>query len=1031
MSDRMRLIPFDKLMEWILAEYQGEGSVFGVPREKFYHRANAANLALFGGTGAGADPHMENPLGPAAGPNTQLAQNIIASYLAGSRFFELKTVQILDGEDLPVAKPCILANDEGYNVEWSTELTVPDAMNEYIKAWFALQILSREFSLGSSRGFIFNMSVGYDLEGIKSPKIDAFIEGLKDASGTSVWQECREFLLNHLEMFQTIDRDFVVGIPPQICASITLSTLHGCPPAEIERIAVYLLEEKKLHTYVKCNPTLLGYEFARTTLDQLGYDYLAFDDHHFRNDLQFHDAVPMIARLKAFAAERNLTFGVKLSNTFPVKIHRRELPGEEMYMSGRALYPLTINLAYKLAGAFQGDLRISYSGGADVHNIARIYATGIWPITLATTILKPGGYLRLKQLADLLALENQVRDFTGVNVAALRRLAEAALADPYHHKDSREVESRKLSNHLPLTDCFIAPCKNGCPIGQDAPEYIRLVGEGRYREAFEVIVAKNPLPFITGTLCNHRCMTKCTRIDYDQAVGIRATKLLAAQKAFAAYIDDLKEVTCDSPFKVAVIGAGPAGLAAGYFLGKNGMDVTLFDRKDRIGGIIEHVAPDFRIAKEAIAHDMDLIRKTGVKFRLGVAADFSIAALREEGFQYVFIAIGAWKPGFLKLDPCDREVLNVLEFLECYNKRRDSLKLGKNVAVVGAGNSAMDAARSAKRLSGVENVYIVYRRTRKYMPADREELQLALADGVEFKELLAPLSWEKGVLQCQRMELGAPDTSGRRSPVPVPGEFVTLEIDTVIAAVGEKVDAGLLTQNGIAVDGNGRIQADPETGETNLRNVFIGGDALRGPATIVEAIADGAKFARVVLAREKDQKLDLEKAVRFDADRQLGEIRDKKGVLQPEPSRRPGEEHERCLECNYLCNLCVEVCPNRANIALRVSGQNFGCGNQILHVDGMCNECGNCAAFCPYDGAPYRDKPTLYWSRADFEDSKNAGFVMLDETGRRFRVRLGDQVVDVVFDAAGQCAGEIPGEFAEIIWTAYKDYGYLMPKEIE
>ena len=729
MSDRMSPISFEKLIKWALTENVNEHSIFGVAQDKFFIKSNPQNLKLFGAM-------LENPLGPAAGPHTQLAQNIIAAYVAGSRFFELKTVQLLDGEDLPVSKPCILANDEGYNVEWSTELTVPDAFNEYVKAWFALNILSKELSLGSNTGFIFNMSVGYDLAGIKSPKVDTFIESLKDASQTSIWKECQVYLQNNLSLFKNIDHEFVKGISSKICASITLSTLHGCPPAEIDRIARYLLNEKKLHTYVKCNPTLLGYKFARDILNQMGYDYLVFDEHHFKNDLQFKDAIPMITGLQTYAKERHLIFGVKLSNTFPVKIKNNELPGEEMYMSGRSLYPLTINLAYQLAKELQGDLKISYSGGADFFNIAKIYQTGIWPLTLATTILKPGGYLRLKQLADLLENEYHGAESTGIDVESLKLLAESAVKDANHLKEHRKVEHRKLTKKMSLTDCFMAPCTEGCPIGQDVPEYIRLVGEEKYLEALEVIVAKNPLPFITGTLCNHRCMTKCTRIDYDEAVEIRTTKLVAAQKAFRDLLKKIEKPTIHSSIRVAVIGAGPAGLAAGYFLAQNGINVTIFDRKDKIGGIIEHIAPDFRISKTAINHDLELIKKTGVLFRLGVNENFSIAALKNEGFKYIFIAIGAWRSSLLKLESCDQEIMNVLEFLEDYNKAPATLKIGKNVAVIGAGNSAMDAARAAKRVTGVDNVYLIYRRTKKYMPADREELQLALEEGVEFKELL-------------------------------------------------------------------------------------------------------------------------------------------------------------------------------------------------------------------------------------------------------------------------------------------------------
>ena len=363
MSDIMRPIPFSQLMDWVLEEYRASGSVFGV--SKMPRHADGKTMPLF-------DEKVESPFGPAAGPNTQLAQNIIASYAAGSRFFELKTVQIMDGEELSkcVNKPCITAQDECYNCEWSTELYVPQAFDEYVKAWFACKLMAKELELGDPEAFVFNMSVGYDLAGIQSEKVDRYIEGMKDASGSAVWAECRAWARENLSRLPGIDEAYIDGINPHICTSITLSTLHGCPPDEIERIATYLITVKKLNTYIKCNPTLLGYEFARSTLDGMGYDYIVFDDHHFKADLQFSDAIPMFRRLMALCEENGVEFGVKLTNTFPVTIAAGELPGEEMYMSGKSLYPLSISLAERVEKAFDGKLRVSYSGGADQYNIA-------------------------------------------------------------------------------------------------------------------------------------------------------------------------------------------------------------------------------------------------------------------------------------------------------------------------------------------------------------------------------------------------------------------------------------------------------------------------------------------------------------------------------------------------------------------------------------------------------------------------------------------------------------------------------------
>jgi len=476
MSDKMRPISFEKMVMWITSELKEKDSIFGIQRCKFYNNKSGKYITMFG-------EKLSSPLGPAAGPNSQLAQNIVSAYLTGSRFIELKTVQIIDGEDISVAKPCILSQDECYNIEWSTELTVPEAYDEYVKAWFLIHILMRELELSTEKDFMFNMSVGYDLAGIKSPKIDTYIEGMRNASTTSIWNVCKEVILSHIDLFTNFNEVDLEKISPVISPSITLSTLHGCPPAEIERISNYFLKEKTLHTFIKMNPTILGEKFVRDTLDEMGYDYIKINAHHFVNDLQFGDGVAMLRRLKTLAAQLNLEVGVKLTNTLPAKIENNELAGEEMYMSGRSLYPLSITLASKLANEFNGDLQISYSGGADAFNIEKILATGIQPITIATTILKPGGYARITQMAQ--KVEAQLKsDISKIDIKLIETLASEVIKDKHHVKELRTVESRKLSSKLPLYDCFIAPCTIGCPINQQIPEYVALVKEKNTMKPF-------------------------------------------------------------------------------------------------------------------------------------------------------------------------------------------------------------------------------------------------------------------------------------------------------------------------------------------------------------------------------------------------------------------------------------------------------------------------------------------------------------------------------------------------------------------
>ena len=999
MSDIMTCMPFGQLMDWVLQEKKGQDTVFGVHRP--YTADPKNDMTIF-------TRNLETPVGPAAGPHTQLAQNIIASYYAGARFFELKTVQKMDGAELSacVNKPCILADDEGYNCEWSTELTVPDAMGEYIKAWFILHVIAKEFGLGAQDGFQFNISVGYDLAGIKGDKVNTFIDGMMEAKDTVIFQECRKWLLDNADKFQNFTREDIEAIPSNVCNSATISTLHGCPPQEIESIANYLLTEKHLNTFVKCNPTLLGYDFARKTMDKMGYDYMVFGDFHFRDDLQYEDAVPMLTRLMKLSEELGLEFGVKITNTFPVDVTRNELPSEEMYMSGKALFPLSISLAAKLSAEFAGKLRISYSGGADYFNIDKIVGCGIWPVTMATTLLKTGGYQRFTQVAD--KVEGICpKKWEGIDVDALKKLAADAITDGHHVKNIKPVPNRKSTKEVPLLDCFYAPCSEGCPIHQDIPQYVALTGEGKYKEALEVILEKNALPFITGTLCAHNCMTKCTRNFYEESVNIRGTKLTAAEHGYEQLIGEIKAGEPNGK-KVAVVGGGPAGIAAAYFLAREGAAVTIFEKEEKAGGVIRYVIPGFRIGDAAIDKDISFIQKMGVEIRTNTEIT-SVADLKAQGYDAVILAIGAGKPGTLKLEK--GETVNALKFLRDFKANDGKLNIGKNVVVIGGGNTAMDTARAAKRTEGVEHVYLVYRRTKRYMPAAEDELLEVLEEGVEFKELLSPVSLDGGRLLCKKMKLGQMDASGRAG-VTETADVIEVPADTVIVAVGEKIDTDFYTANQIAVDERGKAKVNDKTLETSVSGVYVAGDGARGAATIVEGIRDAQLAVKDILGKE----ITRDAAV-------TGDVKDcfeKKGILKH--SKEAKTEEERCLTCNKVCENCVDVCPNRANISIKVPGMAM---NQVIHVDYMCNECGNCKSFCPYASAPYKDKFTLFANEKDMADSKNDGFVVLDKENKTCKVRFVGQITDCKADDP---ADKLYDGLKKLICAVIDDYGYLITK---
>lgn len=547
------------------------------------------------------------------------------------------------------------------------------------------------------------------------------------------------------------------------------------------------------------------------------------------------------------------------------------------------------------------------------------------------------------------------------------------------------------------------PCVALCPAGIDIPGYIALISAGRCEDAIRLIRKDNPFPVACAYICEHPCEARCRRNMIDDAMNIRGLKRYAVDTA-----GDVAQPLCAAPTgkRVAVIGGGPAGLSAAFLLGRAGVSTTVFERRDTLGGIVRHVIPAFRIEDEAIEQDIALCKAVGVEFRLNTEIT-SAQSLFDQGYTHVIFATGAWEKG----DPglSYGEAMNVLDFLEGAKKAPETLKLGAHVVVIGGGNTAMDAARAAKRIPGVADVTLVYRRTLRYMPADQEELELALADGVLFQELLAPVGVKDGVLTCKVMELGAPDASGRRSPVET-GRTLELPADTVITAIGERVNTALYQANGLEVDGRGRPVVNRDTLESSVRRVFVIGDGQSGPGAVVEAIAGASKAAGAIAALDLDRCAEENhKAERYPA------LLGKRGDVCTDCASC---EDMRCLGCATVCETCASVCPNRANVPVWVPGMRM---RQIIHVDGMCNECGNCAVFCPYDSRPYQEKLTLFWSPADFANSQNPGFLRLEDG--KTRVRLGESVGD--YDVSDPGCG-LYEDLRRTICAVYEHYRYLL-----
>ena len=1011
MHEAFRPVPLDVLARWIFRDLAGADTVLGIPRQNLAVPGPRLASTLLGRP-------LGAPMGVAAGPHTQLAQNIAAAWLCGARFIELKTVQVKD--ELEVSRPCIDAADETYNCEWSQELKLEQSFAEYLNAWVLVHALAHALRL-SGPAALFNMSVGYDLSGIQSPSVQRFIARMRDAR--DALPAAVEAVARAYPAVREID------IPSCISDHVTLSTMHGCPPAEIERIARYLLLELGVHTWVKLNPTLLGPERLRGLLNEQGGFDIEVPDSAFAHDPAFPEAMAMVESLARAAEGRPQSFGLKLGNTLEV-VNRRPVfpPGEKMmYLSGRALHPLTVALAERVTAAM-GRVPISFAGGADALNFPELVADGLTPVTVCTDLLRPGGYARLSQyLANLdAAMARSGADDLASYVAATSagRGAAANLA-----RHAREVAGagRYARRERPLAfkgerrlgpfDCIAAPCQEACPAHQDIPGYLWLVAHGRPSQAMEVILRTNPQPGVTGSICEHPCTERCVRNYYDAPLLIREVKRFAFEHGHvhAEHPGPPRGVT------VAIVGAGPAGLAAAYYLARMGIDPVVYEARERVGGMVTGVIPGYRLSPPAIGGDLARLRELGVRIELGkaVGRDVALDELRRQ-HRFVFLAAGAQRGKRLGVPGQESEgVLDALGFLHRVQARTDP-GIGRRVLVVGGGNTAMDAARAARRVVGKGGqVTLVYRRTRADMPADPGEVRDCELEGIGLSTLLAPsrvvVEGERVTgLACTPMKPGERDASGRPSPVASGAAEVILSADTVIVAVGQELDPEFLGGLAVARRRDGTIQVDPATRETSVPGLFAGGDAARGAASVIKAVADGRAVAEAIGARCG---LALPPEPRLDKGARPAELLARK-ALQALPQAVPvlpvaqrggfaevvqglgaevaAAEAARCLDCDELCSLCVTVCPNRAMQAYATSALSVALPAlvvrrgklepagatvlavsqpvQVLKIGDLCNECGNCDTFCPAAGAPHRAKPTFWLDEQGFREAQGDAF---------------------------------------------------------
>jgi len=492
------------------------------------------------------------------------------------------------------------------------------------------------------------------------------------------------------------------------------------------------------------------------------------------------------------------------------------------------------------------------------------------------------------------------------------------------------TSATRRSQHLYQVDECTAPCQRTCPAGIDIPGYISRIKDGDYRGAITLIKETNPLPLTCGRVCPHPCEEQCRLGRVTDPVNINHLKRFAADYEMQSGVRITPYVAPQTGTKVAIIGGGPAGLTCAYYLARYGHRPTIFEAMPRLGGMLRYGIPEYRLPKAVLDWEIEGILGMGVAVKTNVAmgTDVTIGSLKEEGFSAIFLGTGAWDSRGLGVEGEDLEgILPGTRFLIDRGLEKET-PVGDKVAIIGGGNTALDAARTSWRL-GAKEVTVIYRRSRTEMPANDIEIEEAEKEGVIFHYLAAPtrLMGENGrltQLEYIVMELGEPDESGRRRPVPKPGTETVIPVDNVIAAIGQFPVTGFLKDNGVALSRWNTIEVvDEKTGATNLEGVFAGGDAVSGASIAVEAIGAGRRAARSINLYLRGEEVSVpDEAIREDSDlldpEELAGVPESERVTMPEltvDDRRLSfkevelglteemarGEAERCLRCGLLC----------------------------------------------------------------------------------------------------------------------------------
>ena len=529
------------------------------------------------------------------------------------------------------------------------------------------------------------------------------------------------------------------------------------------------------------------------------------------------------------------------------------------------------------------------------------------------------------------------------------------------------------NNRLNCHETGTAPCKTACPAHISIQVYLKNASEGKYRDALALIKRDNQFPAVCGRVCNKRCEEACTRGTIDKPVSIDAVKRFIAEQDLNAetrYVPPLRQPSLKGRFeeKIAIIGGGPAGLSCAFYLAEMGYLPTVFEKESRVGGMMLNGIPSFRLEKDLLQAEIDILKEMGITFRCGVeiGKDISIDELRKDGFKAFYLAIGAQKAARIGVPGDDLEgVMGGIDLLRKVNQG-EKVSIGERCAVVGGGNVAMDVCRTAVRL-GAKETYVLYRRSEAEIPAAKEELEDAKREGVQFRFLCAPAeilgkNGKVTAIKVEKMALGEPDAKGRRRPVGT-GEFETIAVDSVLGAIGQKVDLGGILPEGMVINKKGTIQADTFTYQTAQPDIFVGGDAYTGPAFVIDAIAEGhvaaesihrfAQNANMTIGRNPREFYALDKenirVVGYDE-----HPRQEAGIDTSIPAQETFRDMTRTLteeQVRFETSRCL------------------GCGVSIVDPN-KCLGCGMCTVQCGFDAIHLKRAHPECTNMIDLKDMK-------------------------------------------------------------